>query len=267
MNKYIYAIALIACFGATPVWANDDHGSTIHFDHPLVAESPTPDTKIRLDYQYQNKPGEEDEAGSKVSTVNLEAEYAFSPSLGIEIGIPYSFRDSKGEDGNTDHLDNVEVALKYANYSFADQGLVLGGGIELGLPTGSTRREIGTSHVLEIEPFLDFGYQTGDFEAIGFLKFGFPSNENTADETDLELGWNLSLLHKTTDNLQLLIEADGESVSGGHEDGHEVINLTPGIKFTLPDHPHITFGAGVSAPVSDDKEFYAMPFASVFYHF
>ena len=269
MKSYICMIVFVAGLNVTQAWADEVHhaGGTPHFAHPLVAESPTPDTKIRVDYRYQNAPGEDGEPGARISTMNIEGEYALDESVGVEIGIPYSMRDSKGDEGSASHLDNIEVALKYANFSLADHGLLLGGGVEVGLPTGSTRKGIGSSHVVEIEPFIDFGYQFDRFEAVGFLKFGFPFNEHTDDKTDLELGWNLSLLHKTTDGLQLLIEADGESVRGGGEDGHNVVNLTPGIKYWMPHRPNLSFGAGVSFPVSDDKEFYAMPFASVLYHF
>lgn len=269
MKKYIYMTVLVAGLNVTAARAHEVHhaGNVLHFVHPLVAESPTPDTKIRVDYQYRNIPGEEGEGGARVSTVSIEGEYAFDQSLGFEIGIPYSVRDLKGGEGKESHFDNIEVALKYANFTFANSGLLVGGGVEVGLPTGSTRREIGSSHIVSVEPFIDFGYQFDRFEAVGFLKSGFLLNEHADDKTDLELGWNLSLLHKATDSLQLLIEADGERVFGGAEDGHNVVNLTPGIKYSLPHRPDFSFGAGVSFPVSDDKEFYAMPFATVLYHF
>ena len=63
--------------------------------------------------------------------MQLEGEYAFWPSLGIEVDVPYTFRDSSSE-SNENNLDNVEVALKYANFTFQDKGVLLGGGIELG---------------------------------------------------------------------------------------------------------------------------------------
>ena len=53
-----------------------DHG--LHFSHPLVAESPSPDTKIRFDYVFQSIAGEEDEGGADRQSFVLEAEYAFA---------------------------------------------------------------------------------------------------------------------------------------------------------------------------------------------
>ena len=41
--------------------AHDDPSDTqasLHFSHPLIAESPSPDTKVRLDYFFLNVDGE-----------------------------------------------------------------------------------------------------------------------------------------------------------------------------------------------------------------
>jgi hypothetical protein len=267
-KKLLFAASVAAGLNAGAALAEDNHyhHDGLHFRHPLVTESPAPETKIRLDYIYTNEPGEHGEDGAYVQSLNIVGEYAFNDSLGVEVALPYSFRDPKGDDSNTDNLGNLKVALKYASHVFADSGLLVGGGLELGLPTGSTRKEIGSSHIIEIEPFIDFGYQLSDFELIGVLGAGFPQNENTDDETDLELEWSTSLVHKTNHELSLILEASGEHVKGGEEDGAHIINLTPGFTYKLPD-TNLLLGAGVSFPVTDDKEIYAQPIISLFCHF
>jgi len=273
MNRclaFATALALTLVVLPTSGTAHEAHHhneKALHFSHPLISESPSPDTKIRLDYKFESKPGkEEEQAGARVSTINLEGEYAFNKSFSVEVNIPYSFRDSE-EDSITDNTGNVEIAFKYANYTFEEKGLLLGGGLEFGLPTGNTGKEIGSSHVLEIAPFLNFGYRHDPFELVGFVKFGFPINENTDDETDLELGWNLSLLYQANEDIQLLLELDGEHVYNGEEDGHEVVNITPGVKYQPFAQGRFQVGAGVSFPLTEDKEFYVMPVISAFYHF
>ncbi len=266
MTKRLFLAATITILTTSPALANEKHQG-LHFKHPLISESPSPDTKIRLDYNYQNKPGEDGEAGSHNSTIALEGEYAFNRSLSIEASVPYTYRNAKGTDPDTDDFGNAELALKYANYNFEEKGILLGGGIEFGLPTGNSSEGIGSSHVLEIEPFLDFGYEYGPIQLIAFLKFGFPTNENTDDETDLELSGNLALLYEASPGLDLILELDSEKVYGGEEDGHDIVNVTPGFKYQWPGNPALSFSAGISFPITDDKEFYAMPLTSAFYHF
>ena len=221
---------------------------------------------MRVDYFFANEPGKEGKAGANRHTLRFEAEYAFAPWLSLEVDAPYTFLiPDKGE--ASDNPDNVEIGLKYANFTFAKHGLLLGGGIEFGLPTGKAEKDIGSDHVLEVKPFVDLGYQRGRWEVVGLTSFGLPFNENDEDEADLELGWNLSVLYHLTPQLMTLLEFDGEHVFGGEADGVNVVNVTPGFKVQPLDDPNLQVGVGVSLPLTDDKEFHARPALSVFYHF
>jgi len=267
----IKALFIISVIAIRPTYAMAHEQSTLeneelHFEHPLVTESPSPDTKLRFDYIYRNKPGEDAEPKSKETTLRVEGEYAFNRSLSIEVDVPYTWRDPAGEP-STRNLDNVNVGLKYANYAFEDKGLLLGGGIEAGLPTGDTRKGIGSNHVFEVAPFLDFGYERGQVQFVGFAEFAFPTNKNGEDVANFEFGWNLALVYSGFGNVMPVVELDGESVNGGEEDGTNVVNLTPGVKYQWPGVEALQIGAGVSVPVTNDKEFHASPIVSVFYHF
>ena len=147
-SKTIFTLLLFTIFiaaGSNLLLADDrgSHKQGLHFAHPLITESPSPDTKIRLDYIFKEIEGEhhgegdEDEEGgeSKEHTLQLEAEYAFSRNFSIEVGVPYTFVDP--DDGESeDHFNNIEVGFKFATYIFEEYGLLLGGGLELGIPSG-----------------------------------------------------------------------------------------------------------------------------------
>lgn len=143
----------------------------------------------------------------------------------------------------------------------------MGGGLEIGLPSGDEEKGIGSDHEMEIAPFLTGGYKNGRFQVIAATELGFPVNENSGNAANHEISWNLALGWSATDDLNLLLEADGEKVNGGEEDGHSGANLTPGLSWTPPGHKNLMAGAGVSFPVAEDKEFYVQPMVSIFYHF
>lgn len=105
-----------------------------------------------------------------------------------------------------DRLDNIEIGLKYANFVFYEYNLLLGGGIEFGLPTGNEEKNVGSNHVLEVEPFLDFAYKRERLEIVGFMSFGLPQTENGEDLADLELGWNLSTLYHVSSKVQVILK-------------------------------------------------------------
>jgi hypothetical protein len=255
----IIIVFTINIVDAQPLPPHDDHNKVLHFSHPLVAESPSPDTKIRADYLYMNL----NEDDLKMHTFVVEAEYAFFRWLSLEFDVPYTILSNEI---TLNRLNNIEVGIKYANFTFEETGLLLGGGIELGLPTGSDETGIGSSTIWEVEPFLDFGYKNAGFETVGFAKFGFPVNGGE-EEADFEFGWNLSLLYQITIYIEGLVEFSGERISGGREDGFSTTAVIPGIKIKPVQSINFKIGFGYIIPITDEKEINNGSILSVFYHF
>jgi hypothetical protein len=276
-RNFILAVVLSSA-GAAQLFAHDDHVNPdgLHFSHPLITESPSPDTKIRLDYFFlsvdgeveDEELGEEGEGPSKFkeSTVNLELEYAFTRNISIEADIPYTFiNPDEGRD--VSHFNNIEIGVKLATFILEEYGILLGGGLEFGLPTGDDKKGIGSDNIWEIEPFLSFGWKYKILEVVSFLHVGFPVNQKGDQNEGDELGYNLSTLVHATEWLEVLLEFDGETVLNGEEEGESVLNIDPGVKFKpfKSQELHVGFGAGF--PVTNDEEFEYRLIASVFYHF
>jgi len=261
LSILVFAMGLLLDPGASR--ADPDHSKELHFSHPLFGESPSPDTKVRADYFFRN---ESREVTGESHTARLELEYALRSWVSLEADIPFTVRDPDDE-SNERHLDTVEIAVKLASSAFSEHGLLLGGGLELGLPTGDSSGGIGSSHILEVEPFLDFGLKRGDLEVTGFLSAGIPMNENGDNEADVELGWNASFLYHLNSRVELLLELNGERVFGGEERGHSTAVVAPGLKLTPTRDQNLKIGVAVGLPISDDKNFDALAIFSVFYHF
>ncbi|MEP6906189.1 MAG: hypothetical protein ABI875_08885, partial [Gemmatimonadales bacterium] len=96
-------LALVSLLLASPAVAQDhdhgdrdDHDGPLHFAHPIFTESPSPDTKLRLDYLFrQIVPGLQEHS------MRLEGEYAFNPSVSIEANIPVTSRRESGTTANS----------------------------------------------------------------------------------------------------------------------------------------------------------------------
>ncbi len=234
-----------------------------HFNHPLVAESPSPDTKVRTGVEYSRF--SHADATVHLSSFFLEGEYAFHPSFSVEVGLPIVGLSPEGESATT-RLGTLEIALKFANFAFGDKGIVLGYGLEFGLPTGDDAAGIGSDHILEVEPFFNVGYWSPRFEAVGFAKFGIPTRQEDGEEIETEFGYNLSLLYKLSERFQTLAELDGESVLSGEESESEAA-ATAGIRFRPVRNQPLFVGAGVGFPVSRGSELDVRGVLSIFYHF
>jgi len=235
----------------------------LHFSHPLIVESPSPDTKIRFDYFYRRF---RNGIHAHEHSPRVEFEYAFRPTFSIETNVPYTFRNVEGEP-RVSHVDNIEVALKIANFHFKEKHVLLVYGVSFELPAGSDRREIGSSHIFEVEPYLGAGIKRKKVEVIGFSSVSIPTNRKPLDEEFTSLGYEISFLFKPTPSIQPLVELDGETTLAGAESGRTVVNLSPGIKFRPFHSEHWQIGAGVGFPITSAHDFGARAIFSAFYHF
>src|SRR5512132_1760058 len=129
-GAYSRRLLLIATFLLTPIASiqaqehEDDHDHEhLHFSHPLVTESPSPDTKVRIDYLGVRT---SDATGIHENVFRLEGEYAFNHSVSLAIVTPFISRTAPATERSSG-LGNIELSLKAASLAFGKQGLLLGG--------------------------------------------------------------------------------------------------------------------------------------------
>ncbi len=238
------------------------HDEELHFSHPLVTESPTPDTKVRLDYAWSTLDNRAD--GFTDNLLRLGGEYAFHRSFSIEVEAPFVRSAPNGAPAVTS-LGNVEVSFKFAGYAFEEAGLLLGYGLELGLPTGDEAKGIGSDHIVDLEPFFYAGFKRGRVETVGFAIFGIPTNQRAGEEIETEFGYHFSVLYHVSGRVQGLFEFDGVTTLSG-ERSEAVAHVTPGVKIRPPAHSPLLLGLGLTLPVSGDRSFDARALVSLFYH-
>lgn len=242
------------------------HGEGLHFTHPVIAESVSPDTKLRLDFAFQN-PGEESE-------MEVEGEYAFHRAFSIEAGV--HFDPEAGAFGET------HIITKFANYAFEERGLLLGYGLELGLPTGGAHAHGGVREheegqhehaaeepeedIYDVAPFLNAGFMSGRWELVGWTIFSIPTNHNSQENVGTEFRYNASALFHASPRIEALVEAHGQTGLSGRGTG-SVVNLAPGFRIRPLPRRNLALGAALSFPVTEDETFDARVLVSAFYHF
>lgn len=230
----------------------DAHAGHAHpgvdISHPIVTESPLPETKLRLNYSFAD--GDDGNAHEAA----LEAEYAFTQNFSVEAVIPYVFIDP--DDGSAENgFGDASIAFKLASYAWVDHNLLPAIGLEVALPTADEEKGLGTDHVVELEPFFRVGYWNGPFEVIGTVGVGIPLNQTDeeSEEEDFSLSYGLSLLYHVAPTLQALLELHGQSIFGG-DDAHSLY-ISPGVTFQPFDDRSMNIGLGVTLPLTDERDF------------
>lgn len=240
-----------------------DHAG-LHFSHPLVTESPSPDTKLRLDYLWSR-------TGDPLSRVTdrgarLEGEYAFTPGLSLAVTVPYEWRDEAGTGGAVHGTGSTEVSLKAASTMWDERGVLLGGGLSVGLPTGNDSLGIGSSRSIGLEPFVDAALRSGALELVAFVRYGTTVHDAPDVLAERELSMAASALYPVVPAVEALIEM--ETVRPLTGDIRETATtLAPGVKL-YPFHDRRIM-AGVSAPIGltgEAKQSRGL-IISLFYHF
>jgi hypothetical protein len=242
---------------------DEDHDHDhLHFSHPLVTESPSPDTKVRLDYIYALTSG----TGSvRENIIRIEGEYAFTHAVSLALVAPFISR-SETTTERVSGVGNVELSLKAASLARGEHGLLLGGGLSVALPTGSDARGIGSSHIVELEPFVDVGYKQEALELVGFAMFSSTFHRRSGEDAEQNLTFDFSALYQIKSRLEGLIELTTARALLGPESGSQQTFVAPGFKVYPFTNRKLMFGASVAlgTGIVSDAHIWLL---SGFYHF
>ena len=239
----------------------EDHDH-LHLSHPLVTESPSPDTKLRLDYIGTRT---SDPTGVRENTFRLEGEYSFNHSVSLAIVTPFISRTAPTAE-RASGFGNIELSLKAASLALGEHGLLLGGGLSAALPTGSDAKGIGSSHIVELEPFLDAGYKRNAVELVGFAILSSTYRRRASDQAERNLTFNLSALYRIQSRLEGLIEVTTARALIGPESGLPQTFVAPGLKVYPFTNRKFMFGASVELGTGGVRDTRAL-LLSGFYHF
>ena len=242
---------------------DEDHDHDhLHFSHPLVTESPSPDTKLRLDYLGVRTSGL---SGVHENTFRLEGEYAFNHSVSLAIVTPFISRTAPVTE-RASGLGNIELSLKAASLAFGEKGVLLGGGLSAGLPTGSDTKGIGSAHIVELEPFLDAGFKRNEFELVGFAILSSTFHRQAGEEAERSLTFNFSTLYHIEPRLEGMIEVTTAHSLVGPDSGSQQTFIAPGLKVYPFTNRSLMFGASVELGTGVVHDTRAL-LLSAFYHF
>ena len=238
--------------------AKEDH---FEFSHPIFTESISPDTKIRFNY-----------VNTKVDSAmyshgfDLEMEYSPVRAFSLHLDIPYTVLKPKGASALS-HFEDVELALKFANFAFAKHKVLVGYGVSFGFPTGSDLKGIGSSHIFSIDPFFNGGVMWRKWEWTAYFTFDIPTHQQLQENLQTGLESRITALYHLDPHFQLLVEA-GNSTEIGHRTATEKnYDIAEGFKYQPdPEKPWI-LALGVREPLGTNTEFKFQGMFSLFYHF
>jgi hypothetical protein len=221
----------------------------------------SPDTKIRFTF-FENKLTE----SARSQIFDLELEYSPVKNFSLHMELPYTFLHPKAS-SLVSNFDETELTLKFADFAFADQNVILGYGISFGLPTGNQLKGIGSSHIWLISPFISAGKKWEKWEWTAYFMFIIPANQHSDESLQSTLESRLTAIYRFNKKWGGLLEA-GNVKPLSHLSLKENSNdLTEGIIYRPdPEGPWI-ISVGVRHPIVRNDEFKFQGVFSLCYHF
>jgi hypothetical protein len=259
MLAYSVMLAVVMALPARLASQDHDHAK-LHFSHPILTESPSPDSKFRVDFIH----AVDNALGARVNTFQVEGEFGFSDALSLAVVAPFVSVTSPA-DARANALGNVELQLKAASFRWDENGVLVGGGITAGLPTGSDAKGIGSGHIFELEPFVDAAYKQGRFEGVAFLSVASTFNQRAGEERERYATLNASSLFRAHPQVELLAEVSTSRDLYGTSPKFETV-IAPGIKWLPAAAPKLAIGISRAFGIGELRDTRAFQLSG-FYHF
>jgi hypothetical protein len=239
MRRPLLAAGLLVL--ATAATALADEEPDIEFFYPVVTRRPVVEREIEITARHA-KGGD-----GRETELALGLEWPVLSRWQIELEVPLVIEDPAGGPLAAGPGD-VEIQNKVLLWKSVEHRALVSAGVELRLPTGSSRRGLGGE--LTVEPFAAAGIALGPFDLLADVAYEWGLKDERSQEVSADLALGYPLHRLFTPFLELgtvtLLHSSDEIA------GRVQVYLTPG--FDVRPLPGMTLRTGVQLPVTRARE-------------
>lgn len=150
-----------------PPAAAKDEEPNIEFTYPLVTRRPVIERELELRFDHEKA------REGRVNELRGAVELPLLPRWQLELEVPLVFRDPR-DGAATAGVGDLGVDNKFLLLKSVEQRLLVAGGVELTLPTGSERRHLGGDAA--VEPYLVGAIGLGPIDLLADVSYEFNIN-------------------------------------------------------------------------------------------
>ena len=245
-----HVCALLAALLLCPMSAMADEEPDIKFFYPVVTRRPVIERELEASFQHSKS------REGRASQFSGALEWPITPWWQVEVEMPFLYRNPN-DAASTAGPGDLELQNKFLLWKSVQHLVLVSGGFELRLPSGSERRGLGGE--IAVEPFVTGGIGLGPFDVIAAIAYEWNLNNVRGPReqqltADLAVGWPLSRWFTPFLELNTVSKIQGQEGEDAVKlRGRTQLYLTPG--FNVRPLPGATFRMGVELPVSGRREF------------
>ena len=216
--------------------------------YPIVARRPVIEHEVELRTTHEGRRGASD------TTVSIAVEGPILPRWGVSLAVPIVISDPR-EAPSAAGIGDVELESKVVLLASRDHRALVTVGLAVALPTGSERRGLGGSTV--IEPFVALGLALGDWLTVADVRYAATVAGAQRDARQIGGTWAVGRAFGASLTPFVGVTAWGARKGAGERDGERPLRLesyaTAGLNVRLASR--VTLGIGVQLPLTRARSF------------
>ncbi len=243
--------AAVLLAGAPALVRAEDEEPNIEFTYPLVTRRPVIERELELRFKHEKS----DEG--RVSELFGAIELPLLPRWQLELEVPLVFREPRDEAAMAG-VGDVAVDNKVLLFKSVQYRVLVAGGVELTLPTGSERRGLGGEAA--VEPYLAGAIGLGPIDLLADIAWEANINANVPGPQEQELSAGTAAAYRLSRWFTPLVELRTVTQMRGEEEASEgeprrlhqtLLSIVPG--FNVQPFAGATLAVGVELPLTDAR--------------
>ena len=195
---------------AVRIWADEE--PDIRFFYPVVTRRPVIERELETSFQHSKS------REGRASQFSGALEWPITPWWQVEVEMPFLYRNPN-DAASTAGPGDLELQNKFLLWKSVQHLVLVSGGFELRLPSGSERRGLGGE--IAVEPFVTGGIGLGPFDVIAAIAYEWNLNNVRGPReqeltADLAVGWPVSRWFTPFLELNTVSKIQGQE---GEDDG------------------------------------------------
>jgi hypothetical protein len=222
----------------------------VDYTHTLLVRRPLMEQEVETQVGYRSgSRGREADAA-------IALDVRLLPRWQIELTVPVLYFERSGAPAEAG-VGDLALANKVLFYFLPERKLMLSGGIDIVLPTGSPDRGLGGA--VGFAPFAVVGFKIGGFDVLADIAYRTLFRPKSIGGDLQQLTTGIAIARPVTRRLAPFVELTTVTNINAHQGvderlvGRPQVYVGPGLNIRI--RPGVDFDLGIQAPLSDARTF------------
>jgi Putative MetA-pathway of phenol degradation len=222
----------------------------VDYTHTLLVRRPLMEQEVETQVGYRSG------SRGREADATIALDVRLLPRWQIELAVPVLYLDPPGAPAEA-AIGDLVLENKVLFYFSPERKLMLSGGVDVVLPTGSSNRGLGGA--VGFAPFAVVGFKVGGFDVLADIAYRTLFRPKSIGGDLQQLTTGIAIARPVTRRLAPFVELTTVTNINAHQGvderlvGRPQVYVGPGLNIRI--RPGVDFDLGIQAPLSDARTF------------